>query len=606
MSAHIRNIAIIAHVDHGKTTLVDALLKQSNIFAEHKDVGALIMDSMDQEKERGITITSKNASVQYEETRINIIDTPGHADFGGEVERGLRMVDGVILLVDAQEGPMPQTKFVLKKALQLGYPAIVVINKVDKPGATPEDVVNQTFDLFVELGATDEQLDFSVVYASGINGASSIEDPNALEDTMKPLYETILKKIPAPSGDKQQPLQFLVANLSYDSFKGLVAVGKVVNGSLKKAMSVNRVTADSEIIPGTVKEIIGFRGLEKITVESAVAGDIVGIAGFEDIRIGDTIADIDHPNALPPVTVDEPTLQMTFGVNTSPLSGMEGEYTTSRVIKERLGKELKTNVSLRVEQGETPDQFLVSGRGELHLSVLVESMRREGFELQLGKPEVVYHEENGVRMEPYETLYVEVPTEHGGAVMEMLGKRKATATSMSTSTDGTYQHLEFSIPTAGLIGMRSKLITATKGTIVMHTLFETYKPLESHIPSTDHGSIISMESGQASAYALENAQERGILFIKPGDQIYAGQVIGENSRGEDIEVNPCKEKKLTNMRSSGADQEIKLTPPRDMNLENAIDYIGNDELVEVTPESVRIRKKYLDPVERKRMAKQQG
>jgi len=613
MARTLRNIAIIAHVDHGKTTLVDALLRQGHVFAEHEAVGELIMDSMDQERERGITIAAKNCALTWnapdgETYHINIVDTPGHADFGGEVERALRMVDGVLLLVDAKEGPMPQTKFVLRKALELGHRVVVVINKVDKPGADIDAALNKTFDLFVELKASEQQLDFPVVYTSGLKGQATLDRECAsrgeLSENMTPLFSTIVSHINAPAGESILPFQMLVLNLGYDNFKGQLVYGKIAQGTVTPGMSVVRLTIDGQIIKGKVNEILAYQGLKRVSIPKAEAGDIVGIAGLSDVLIGETIADPTYPNALPPVIVDQPTLQMTFGVNTSPFAGREGKFTTSRVIKERLEKELRTNISLRVEPTEQSDQFLVSGRGELHLSVLVESMRREGFELQLGKPQVIIREIEGQKCEPYEHLFIDVPTEFSGAIMEMVGKRRGVATVMETSPSGKEQHLEFRIPTSGLIGLRSKLITRTKGTIIMHSLFAGYEPISFNGTDSDsHGSLISMEAGEAAAYALENIQERGILFIKPGDPIYIGQVIGENAKDEDLEVNPCKGKKLTNMRSSGADEALQLIPPRIMTLENAIDYIGNDELVEVTPQSIRIRKAILDSNERKRQRK---
>lgn len=598
----IRNIAIIAHVDHGKTTLVDGILKQSKVFAEHKAMGELIMDSMDQEKERGITITSKNASVHYGDYKINIVDTPGHADFGGEVERALRMVDGVCLLVDAKEGPMPQTKFVLRKALELGHRAIVIVNKIDKPGADIDAALNKTFDLFVELKANDHQLDFPVVYASGIQGRAGLDRNSELAPDLKPLFETIINQIPSPTGSATEPFQLLVINLGYDNYKGQIVIGRIANGSIKPGQQIMRITPEGKQIPGKISDVLGYDGLCRVPmIDGASAGDIVGLTGLAEIQIGDTIAQFENPIPLPPLLVDLPTLQMTFGVNTSPFSGKEGKYFTSRNLKERLEKELLTNVSLKVLPGESADQFLVSGRGELHLSVLVEAMRREGFELQLGKPEVVLKKEGDKTLEPYEYLFIDVPTEHAGVVMEMIGKRRGLVTKLELSPSGNEQHLEFKIPTSGLIGLRSKLITKTKGTVIMHNLFADYEPYEGAMEEADpHGSLISMENGQTASYGLQNIQERGTLFVGPGENVYAGQVIGENSRADDLEVNPCKGKKLTNMRTSSADESIQLTPPKLMSLEAAIDYIGRDELVEVTPVSIRIRKKYLDPVERKR------
>ncbi|MFH1145386.1 MAG: translational GTPase TypA [bacterium] len=593
----VRNIAIIAHVDHGKTTLVDGLLKQSHTVKDNG--GELIMDSMDQEKERGITITAKNACIVWNGYKINIVDTPGHADFGGEVERGLRMVDGVLLLVDAQEGPMPQTKFVLKKALELGHKAIVVINKIDRPAADPHNALNKTFDLFVELGATERQLDFPVIYASGLTGTASLDLQQPGKDLI-PLFETIVKSIPSPQGDENAPLQLLVLNLAYDNYKGQIAIGRITNGKIVVGQGIARLTPDGRIITAKANELLGYEGLSRVNVQSASAGDIVGVVGLEETEIGDTIADINDPKALPPVMVDPPTIQMTFGVNTSPFAGREGKYSTARNLKERLEKELLTNVALKVEFAQNSDQFLVSGRGELHLSVLVETMRREGYELQVGKPQVITRVINGETVEPFEHLYVDVPTDYAGSVMETVGKRKGELRVMTMSPSGVEQHMEFVIPTAGLIGLRSSLLTKTKGTAIVHNLFSGYEPGTPEPDPEPHGSLISMETGSAAGYALESIQERGLMFVHPGDEVYEGMVIGENSRAEDLEVNPTKQKKLTNMRSSNADEAIQLATPKEMFLELAIDYIGSDELVEVTPKSVRIRKRILNSLERKR------
>ena len=596
----IRNIAIIAHVDHGKTTLVDAILKQTEVFRSGTEdsQGERIMDSMDLEREKGITIKSKNASVNYKDYKINIIDTPGHADFGGEVERVLRMADGVLLLVDAKEGPMPQTKFVLKKALALGHKAIVVINKIDKPGAQVDEVVNKTFDLFVELGANDEQLDFPIVYASGIKGTATL-DMNHPGNDLTPLFEIILEKIPEPKGDKDAPLQMLVLNVAYDNYKGKIAIGKIDNGIIKVGENVNRMSSNGEKIPGKVTSLLSFSGLERVDIKDASAGDIVAVAGFDGVEIGDTIADWQNPVALPPVAVDEPTLKMAFKVNDSPFGGKEGKFCTSRNLRDRLMKEIETNVSLRVEETDNADTFLVSGRGELHLAVLIETMRREGYELAVSKPEVIIQEIDGVKKEPYENLTIEVPEEYANSVMGIILQRKGVMESMSTLPSGE-QHIEFLIPTRGILGLKSLLITQTKGTIQMHHVFCDYGPYISGFEDKSHGSLVSMENGKAAGYALFSLQERGTLFIEPGDPVYIGQVIGQNSRDEDMDVNPCKEKKLSNVRSKSSDEAILITPPRKITIETGIEYIGNDELLEVTPLSLRIRKKILDPSQRKK------
>ncbi|MBI2118317.1 MAG: translational GTPase TypA [Elusimicrobia bacterium] len=600
---NIRNVAIIAHVDHGKTTLIDAILRQTQTHRNINEMGERIMDSMDLERERGITIRAKNASVIYKGTKINIVDTPGHADFGGEVERILQMVDGALLLVDAKDGPMPQTRFVLRKALELKHKIIVVINKVDRPESQVEEVVNQTFDLFCELNASEEQLDFSIVYASALNGTATL-DLKKPSSIISPLLDVILEKIPAPKVDINGPLQMLVLALRPDPYKGTLGVGKIISGSVKKGESALLCKKDGSQLNSKVMSILTYEGLDCIERESAEAGEIAAIAGFKGIGIGDTLTDPINPKIIPPPTIDEPTVRMSFEVNTSTFAGQEGKYVTSRTLRERLFKELETNVSLRVEETQSPDSYLVAGRGELHLAILIETMRREGYELQVSKPEVILHEKDGIQHEPFEFLVIDIPAEYQGAVLEELGKRKATLKNMLQSPSGEL-HFEYQIPTRSLIGLKGVLLTKTRGTIIMHHVFEDYKPMiKEEIMPEDHGSLVSMETGTSSSYALNMIQERGDLFIGPGIEVYQGMVVGENARGEDLNVNPCKEKKLTNMRASGTDDAIILTPPRDLSLELALEYIGSDELVEVTPKSIRLRKRILDPNLRKRSKKQ--
>lgn len=601
----IRNIAIIAHVDHGKTTLVDAMLKQTHTVKEGPEGAALIMDSMDLERERGITIKAKNASILYNGVKINIIDTPGHADFGGEVERTLKMADGVILLVDAKEGPMPQTKFVLRKALELGHKAIVVINKIDRPDAQIDEVINKTFDLFVELKATDVQLDFPIIYASAINGQASLDAHKAGTD-LQPLFETILKTIPAPKVNLDEPFAMLVLALNYDSYKGKMGTGKIQAGKVIKGQNAVEIKTDGSKITGKISNIMAFEGLNKIEVTEALAGDIVSIAGFENISIGETIADAANPVQIPPVQIEEPTVRMTFSVNNSPFAGREGKFVTSRNLRERLMKELETNVALRVEETGSTDSFLVSGRGELHLGVLIETMRREGYELQVSQPEVIYKtdSETGKKLEPYEILTVDVPSEYQGSVIEELGKRGGELQHMDSSPSGEI-HAEYLIPTRGLIGLKNSLLTKTRGTAILNNLFDSYKPIadEKMNASNSHGSLISAEAGVSNAYGLNNAQERGTLFIGPAVEVYEGMIVGKNAFDSDLEINVCKTKKLTNMRSSGSDDAIILTPPKEITLDFALEYIGNDELVEVTPQSIRLRKRILNATERKRAAR---
>ena len=594
----IRNIAIIAHVDHGKTTLVDAMFKESHVFRTNEKMDERVMDSNDLEKERGITILSKNTAVMYNGIKINIVDTPGHADFGGEVERVLKMVDSVLLVVDSYEGPMPQTKFVLKKALELKLKPIVVINKIDKPNARPEEVIDEVFELFLELGADDEQLDFPIIYASAREGFAryNVEDTN---DGMEPLFKTIIDHVEPPKGYIDGPFQMLVTTLDSNAFVGKIAIGKVHRGTVRKNQNVALVRQDGTKSNYKITAVFGYNGLKREEVEEAGLGDIIAVSGIVDANIGETIADAANPEALPFVEIDEPTLNMNFMVNDSPFAGKEGEFVTSRHLRDRLMKELETNVSLRVKE-ITPDCFEVSGRGELHLSVLIETMRREGFELQVSKPNVIFKEENGKKMEPMEYLTIDVPEEFMGAVMEKMGPRKAEMVNMTSAVNG-YTRLEFIIPARGLIGFRNEFMTDTKGNGIMNHVFEGYAPYKGEIEARSRGSIVSFEQGEAIAYGLFNAQERGRLFITPGTPVYQGMVVGECARAEDLDINVCKGKKLTNTRASGSDDAVKLVPVTTLTLEQSIEFIGNDELVEVTPESVRIRKRYLDAAERKRM-----
>jgi GTP-binding protein len=601
MARNLRNIAIIAHVDHGKTTMVDKLLQQAGTFASHQQVTERVMDSNDLEKERGITILAKNTAVNYEGTHINIVDTPGHADFGGEVERVLGMVDGVVLLVDAVEGPMPQTRFVTKKALALGLRPIVVINKVDRPGSRTDWVINQTFDLFANLGATDEQLDFPVVYASALNGFATL-DMNTPSDTMRPLFETILSHVQPPEGDSDAPLQLQISALDYSTYTGRLGVGRVKNGRIKPGQVVAVMREDEQVAQGRINQVLGFQGLERVPVEGAEAGDIVIISGIEEIGIGFTIADRDKPVGLPHLGVDEPTLTMDFMVNTSPIAGTEGKFVTSRQIRDRLTKELLTNVALRVEDTEDTDVFRVSGRGELHLTILLENMRREGFEIAVGKPRVVYREVNGERCEPYEILTVDVEDEHQGAVMEELGRRRGEMTNMESDGNGRTR-VEYRIPARGLIGFQGEFLSLTRGTGLMAHIFDDYAPVKADMPGRRNGVLISQENGDAVAYALWNLEDRGRMFVSPGDKLYEGMIIGIHSRDNDLVVNPIKGKKLTNVRASGTDEAVRLTPPIKLTLESAVEFIDDDELVEITPKTIRLRKRYLLEHERKRASK---
>ena len=594
----IRNIAIIAHVDHGKTTLVDQLLRQSGTFRSNQQVEERVMDSNDLEKERGITILAKNTAIEYEGYHINIVDTPGHADFGGEVERVLGMVDCVVLLVDAQEGPMPQTRFVTKKALALGLKPIVVINKIDKPSARPSWVIDQTFELFDNLGATDEQLDFPIVYASGLSGFAKLDENDESSD-MRPLFETILKHTPAPSGSADKTLQLQISQLDYDNYTGRLGIGRILNGRIKPGQVVAVMNHEEQVAQGRINQLLGFQGLERVPLEEAEAGDIVIISGIEDIGIGVTITDKDNPKGLPMLSVDEPTLTMDFMVNTSPLAGTEGKFVTSRQIRDRLQKELLTNVALRVEDTADADVFRVSGRGELHLTILLENMRREGFELAVGKPRVVFREINGQKCEPYENLTVDVPDENQGAVMEELGRRRGELTNMESDGNGRTR-LEYHIPARGLIGFQGEFLTLTRGTGLMSHVFDDYAPVKPDMPGRHNGVLVSQEQGEAVAYALWNLEDRGRMFISPNDKVYEGMIIGIHSRDNDLVVNPLKGKKLTNVRASGTDEAVRLTTPIKLTLEGAVEFIDDDELVEITPQSIRLRKRYLSELERRR------
>ncbi len=597
---NIRNIAVIAHVDHGKTTLVDGLLSQSGTFSEREKVDERVMDSNDLERERGITILSKNTAIYYKDTKINIIDTPGHADFGGEVERVLKMVDGVLLLVDAQEGVMPQTKFVVKKALSFGICPIVVVNKIDKPAAEPDRVVDEVFDLFVAMGASDKQLDFPVVYAAARDGYAmkSLDDE---KKNLEPLFETILEHVPSPSGSVDEPLQMQIFTLDYDNYVGKIGIARVFNGSVKKNESVLLMKSDGSKENGRITKLIGFLGLARNEIENAYAGDIVAIAGFNAMDVGDSVVDPNNPMPLDPMHLEEPTMSVYFAVNDSPLAGLEGKHVTANKLKDRLLKEMQTNIAMKCEEmGE--GKFKVSGRGELQITILAENLRREGFEFSISRPEVIIKEENGVKCEPFEHLVIDTPQDFSGAIIERLGKRKAEMKAMNPMSDG-YTRLEFEIPARGLIGYRSEFLTDTKGEGVMNHSFLEFRPFSGSVESRKNGALISMENGEATAFSLFNIQERGTLFINPQTKVYVGMVIGEHSRDNDLDVNPIKSKHLTNMRASGSDDAIKLTPPRTMVLERALEWIEEDEILEVTPLNLRIRKKILDPNMRKRAKK---
>jgi GTP-binding protein len=603
----IRNIAIIAHVDHGKTTLVDGLLRQSHTFRDNQHIEERVMDSNDLERERGITILAKNTAIVLpdpvtgEPIKINIVDTPGHADFGGEVERVMNMVDGVLLLVDAAEGPMPQTRFVLKKALEMGHKAIVVINKVDRKDAEPERVLNDTFDLFIELGATEEQADFPVVYAVATTQQAGLTP--ALGPDLQPMFDTILKHIPAPMVDADAPLQILITSLGYDDYRGVTALGRVFAGTIKTGQKLARMLIDGTILPETARYLYVHKGLNKVEVSQAEAGEIVALAGLEGIAIGETLADPLNPVALPTIHVEEPTVRMTFGVNTGPFAGREGTWGTSRKLRERLFDELRTNVALRVEETASAENFLVSGRGELHLGILIETMRREGYEFQVSRPEVIYHKaDDGSLLEPYEEVHIETSPDTVGVVVEMLGSRRGQMMEMTDSGQGT-KRMVYIIPTRGLLGFRYQFLTSTRGEGVMHTIFHGYDEMAGPMNQRSNGSIVAWEAGTTTAYALKSAEDRGVLFIGPGVEVYEGMVIGEYSRGQDISINVCKKKHLTNMRASGGDMEIRLTPPRSMSLDEAIEYLTDDELLEITPESYRIRKRILNTDERGKQTK---
>ena len=593
----LRNIAIIAHVDHGKTTLVDGMLKQARVFRENQQVAERVMDSNELERERGITILAKNTAISIPDpatgapVKINIVDTPGHADFGGEVERVMNMVDGVLLLVDAAEGPMPQTRFVLKKALEMDHRAVVVINKVDRKGADPSTALNQTFDLFIQLGASDAQADFPVIYANAVTGQAG-PTPD-LGPNLQPLFEAILRHIPAPKVDAEAPFQMLVTSLGYDSYRGTTATGRITAGRLRAGMPLARITHSGELLPTNARYVYQHQGLERVEVTEATAGDIVVIAGLEDIAIGETLADPDHPNGLPVIHVEEPTVRMTFAVNTSPFAGREGRWSTSRKLRERLFNELRTNVSLRVEETDSADRFTVSGRGELHLAILIETMRREGYEFQVSRPEVILREEGGEVLEPYEEVYIETTPDVLGVVVEMLGGRRGQMQEMQDNSSGAVR-LRYLVPTRGLLGFRYHFLTATRGAGFLHSNFHDYLPLAGGRFGRAEGSLVAWEPGITTTYGLKNAEERGMLFLGPGVEVYEGMVVGGHQRPGDLVVNVCKKRHVTNVRSSFKEIDDRLTPPREMSLDECIEYLGDDELLEVTPTSLRLRKRLLD------------
>jgi GTP-binding protein len=603
----LRNIAIIAHVDHGKTTLVDGLLHQARVFRENQQVAERIMDSFDLERERGITILAKNTAISIwdeavgQEVKINIVDTPGHADFGGEVERVMNMVDGVLLLVDAAEGPMPQTRFVLKKALEMGHRAIVVINKVDRKDAEPDRVLNQTFDLFIELGASDEQADFPVIYANAITAQAGLTP--ALGPDLQPLFQAILRHIPTPQVDPAAPLQMLVTTLGYDDYRGMTAVGRIFAGQIQTGQPLARLTLDGQTLAERARYLYVHQGLKRVEVDQAQAGEIVALAGLEGIAIGETLADPDNPQALPPIRVEEPTVRMTFGVNTSPFSGREGRWNTSRKLRQRLFDELRSNVALRVIETDSPDSFLVSGRGELHLAILIETMRRNGYEFQVSRPEVILRQsEQGEMLEPFEMVYIETSPETVGVVVEMLGERRGQMLDLQDTQENSVR-LEYLVPTRGLLGFRYQFLTATRGVGTLHTLFHGYLPMAGAMGGRATGSLVSWETGTTTTYGLKSAEERGILFYGPGVEVYEGMVVGEHQRPGDLAINVCKKKHLTNVRAARGEMEIRLTPPRQMSLDEAIEYLADDELLEVTPLSYRIRKRIMDTHERGRLSK---
>lgn len=597
----IRNIAIIAHVDHGKTTLVDGLLKQSGIFRKNQKVEDRVLDSNELERERGITILSKNTAVHYNGIKINIIDTPGHADFGGEVERVLKMVDGVLLLVDAFEGPMPQTRFVLKKALALTLPAIVVVNKIDRPDSRINQVLDEVLELFIDLGADDSQIEFPVVYASAREGYAklSLDDPSR---DLEPLFKTIVDYVPAPEGDSEAPAQVLITTLDYDDYVGRIAIGRVFRGTIKTGNEYVLCKKDGTVEKVKISNLFEFNGLKREHISSASVGDIIALTGIENIDIGETIADIDRPEPVPYVSIDEPTLSMIFSVNTSPFAGQEGEYVTSRHLRERLFREAKSNISLRVEETDSPDSFKVSGRGELHLSVLIETMRREGYEFQVSKPMVIIKEINGQKMEPMEAVTIDIPETYLGTVMEKMGSRHGQLVNMQ-NVGGNSIRLEFNIPTRGLLGYRSEFITDTKGEGIINSVFAGYTPYKGDMPTRNRGALVAFETGESSTYGLYNAQERGILFIGPQVKVYEGMIIGENSRPQDLDINVCKKKHVTNLRSSTAEEALRLIPPKEMTLEQCLEFIKEDELLEVTPKSLRMRKAILSRQDRQKKSK---
>ena len=587
----IRNVAIIAHVDHGKTTLVDGMLKQSNVFQAHQEVAERVLDSNDLERERGITILAKNTGILYGDTTINIVDTPGHADFGGEVERIMNMVDGVVLLVDAVEGPMPQTRFVLRQALQRGHKAVVVVNKIDRPAARPDEVVNETFDLFIDLGASDEQADFPVVYTRALEGRAGLQH-DELADDLKPLFDVIIEHLPPPRVAVDRPTQLLVTTLEHSSYVGKIAVGRLSSGSLRTGQAIVHINAQGEMTPATVGQVYVFRNLKRESVDGVEAGNIVAVSGVPDVGIGDTLACPEHPVALPPITVEEPTVRMVFKVNDSPFAGREGRFVTSREIRKRLFDELESNVAMRVEDTERSGEFVVSGRGELHLAILIETMRREGYELAVSKPEVIFRQGEGGVHEPIERVFIEVLSEYLGAVSEMLGKRRGRLQDLRHGEDGTV-YAEFLVPTRGILGFRQPYLNATRGTGAFNTLFEGYEPMSGPIEIQQFGSLISHETGTTSAYALEHLQQRGTFFISPGDEVYAGQVVGQTIRPEDLVINVCRTKHMTGHRTTPKSILDSLSPPRILSLDDAIEYLGNDELLEVTPDSLRVRKREL-------------
>ncbi|MGI5998274.1 MAG: translational GTPase TypA [Lutispora sp.] len=597
----IRNIAIIAHVDHGKTTLVDGLLKQSGTFRSNENVAERVMDSNELERERGITILAKNTAINYNGVKINVVDTPGHADFGGEVERVLKMVESVLLIVDAAEGPMPQTRFVLKKALGLKLKPIVVINKIDRPDSRIEEVIDEVIDLFIDLGADDEQLDFPIIYTSAKAGYA-LYDLNDEGKDLTPLYETIINKVAPPSGSLDGPLQFQITTIEYDDYIGRVAIGKIFRGKIKYGQNAVLCKIDGRLENVKVGRFYGFKGLKRVEIQEAFLGDIIAISGIEDINIGETLCDSQKPEPLPLIEVEEPTLSMTFMVNNSPFAGREGEYVTSRHLRARLMKELETNVALRVRETDSPDAFEVYGRGELHLSILIETMRREGYEFQVSKPTVILKEIDGKICEPIESLFVEVPQDHLGVVMEKLGSRRAEMLNMNTTSDG-YLRVEFKIPTRGLIGYRSQFLTDTKGNGILHHVFMGFEPYKGEVPERNRGALVAFESGETTTYGLYNVQERGELFVGAGVEVYEGMIVGVNSKSDDLDVNVCKKKHVTNMRASGSDEALKLSPHIEMSLEQCLEFIASDELVEITPKSIRLRKKILDGNQRAKLRK---